>query len=49
MAMEARCYRGGEGRTRMKVLKLTYDDLIAVLFFVFFIIFTIYIRALNVP
>jgi energy-coupling factor transport system permease protein len=28
MAMEARCYRGGEGRTRMKVLKLTYRDTI---------------------
>ncbi|MGE5626864.1 MAG: energy-coupling factor transporter transmembrane component T family protein [Solirubrobacterales bacterium] len=26
MAMEARCYRGGEGRTRMKVLKLTSRD-----------------------
>ena len=49
MAMEARCYRGGEGRTRMKVLKLTYDDLIAVLFFMFFIIITITIRMLNVP
>ena len=22
MAMEARCYRGGEGRTRMKVIKV---------------------------
>ncbi|MDW8800143.1 energy-coupling factor transporter transmembrane component T [Clostridium sp. A1-XYC3] len=29
MAMEARCYRGGEGRTRMKQLKLTSRDLIA--------------------
>ncbi|QAT41370.1 energy-coupling factor transporter transmembrane component T [Clostridium sp. JN-9] len=29
MAMEARCYRGGEGRTRMKQLKLTQRDLIA--------------------
>lgn len=29
MAMEARCYRGGEGRTRMKQLKVTYKDLIA--------------------
>jgi energy-coupling factor transport system permease protein len=29
MAMEARCYRGGEGRTRMKQLKLTNRDLIA--------------------
>lgn len=29
MAMESRCYRGGEGRTRLKVLKLTRDDAIA--------------------
>lgn len=28
MAMEARCYRGGEGRTRMKVLKYSLLDLI---------------------
>jgi energy-coupling factor transport system permease protein len=26
MAMEARCYRGGEGRTRLKVLKYTKLD-----------------------
>jgi len=26
MAMEARCYRGGEGRTRMKILKVTSRD-----------------------
>lgn len=32
MAMEARCYRGGEGRTRMKQLKLTQKDLIASIF-----------------
>lgn len=29
MAMEARCYRGGEGRTRMKLLRLTGRDMIA--------------------
>jgi energy-coupling factor transport system permease protein len=29
MAMEARCYRGGEGRTRMKQLKLTGRDVTA--------------------
>lgn len=29
MAMEARCYRGGEGRTRMKPLKYTKRDRIA--------------------
>ncbi|MDP4088053.1 MAG: energy-coupling factor transporter transmembrane component T [Bacillota bacterium] len=48
MAMEARCYRGGEGRTRMKVLKFTYDDLIAVLFFVLFVVVTFIIRSLKV-
>ena len=30
MAMEARCYHGGEGRTRMRVLKYTRLDLYAV-------------------
>ena len=30
MAMEARCYRGGEGRTHMKTLKITMIDWIAV-------------------
>lgn len=44
MAMEARCYRGGEGRTRMKILKLSYNDLIAVLAYVFFALLTILTR-----
>ncbi len=26
MAMESRCYHGGEGRTRMRVLKLRWID-----------------------
>ena len=29
VAMEARCYRGGEGRTRLKQLKITSVDYIA--------------------
>jgi len=33
MAMEARCYRGGENRTRMKVLKYEQRDLFAAVFF----------------
>ena len=33
MAMEARCYRGGVGRTRMKVLKFTSEDVIAFVLF----------------
>lgn len=37
MAMEARCYRGGTGRTRMKVLKFSSKDFIA--FGVFGILF----------
>ncbi len=31
MAMESRCYHGGEGRTRLRVLKLTKADGIACL------------------
>jgi len=30
-AMESRCYHGGEGRTKMKVLKLTGRDFVALL------------------
>jgi energy-coupling factor transport system permease protein len=36
MAMEARCYRGGENRTRMKVLQFTHLDLIGVFIFVLY-------------
>jgi len=31
MAMEARCYHGGEGRTRLRVLRFTADDAKAIL------------------
>ncbi|MBQ7669215.1 MAG: energy-coupling factor transporter transmembrane protein EcfT [Clostridia bacterium] len=31
VAMECRCYRGGKGRTRLKVLKASFSDVIAVL------------------
>lgn len=44
LAMEARCYRGGEGRTRMKVLKFTMRDIIAFFIFVIFFILSIYSR-----
>ncbi|MDX9872054.1 MAG: energy-coupling factor transporter transmembrane component T [Clostridia bacterium] len=36
MAMEARCYRGGENRTRMKALKMQSRDLIAFLMIILF-------------
>ncbi|MDL2219489.1 energy-coupling factor transporter transmembrane protein EcfT [Ruminococcaceae bacterium OttesenSCG-928-O06] len=32
MAMECRCYRGGEGRTRLRQLRFTAGDLLATLF-----------------
>ena len=39
LAMECRCYRGGEGRTRMKQLKLTASDwVIAVFVTAFYIV-----------
>lgn len=44
MAMESRCYRGGEGRTRMKILKYTFGDLIAGFIFTAYVGLTIYSR-----
>ena len=42
MAMEARCYRGGEGRTQMKVLRVTHIDYMAIAATViFFIVLTV--------
>ena len=37
MAMESRCYRGGEGRTRLRVLKFTKSDLSACLIMAAFV------------
>ncbi|MGL5950501.1 MAG: energy-coupling factor transporter transmembrane component T family protein [Cetobacterium sp.] len=44
MAMEARCYRGGAGRTRMKVLKFSSKDFIAFSIFSILIIGSFYVR-----
>ncbi len=41
MAMEARCYHGGAGRTRLRVLKFTLNDLWALLVTVTTLILTI--------
>lgn len=46
MAMEARCYRGGEGRTRMKILKLGIVDAVAVIFTLLLVIASILVRIL---
>ena len=44
MAMEARCYRGGEGRTRMKQLKYSYRDSIAYTVFALLLVASFLIR-----
>lgn len=47
MAMEARCYRGGDNRTRMKVLRVDRRDYIALgftLLFILLIIWDSYLR-----
>lgn len=46
MAMESRCYRGGEGRTRMKILKFSSIDIFASLLFISYIALTIWSRSL---
>lgn len=38
MAMEARCYRGGDNRTRMKILKYTQKDAIALFVFLTYVV-----------
>ena len=44
MAMEARGYRGGSGRTRMKVLSFTSKDAIAFIIFGLICIWSILVR-----
>ncbi|SHK35419.1 energy-coupling factor transporter transmembrane component T family protein [Paramaledivibacter caminithermalis] len=44
MAMEARCYRGGENRTRMKQLKFEARDYIATIITIFFVISIVVMR-----
>ncbi|SHH84310.1 energy-coupling factor transport system permease protein [Clostridium collagenovorans DSM 3089] len=44
VAMESRCYRGGNGRTRMKQLKLCNKDYIAIITFTIFILVTLCTR-----
>ncbi len=44
MAMEARGYRGGAGRTRMKIIKFSYRDLVAVIVFCILVLWCIAVR-----
>ena len=49
MAMEARCYRGGEGRTKMKPLKYKGRDFAAYAILLFFMVFSIWAGRLRLP
>lgn len=49
MAMEARCYRGGEGRTKMKPLKYEKQDYVAYLVLLLFFAATIVLRYVKAP
>ena len=46
MAMEARCYRGGEGRTKMKPLKYHRRDAIAYMILALYLAVIIAVRVL---
>lgn len=41
LAMECRCYRGGENRTSLKVFKITKTDIVSVIIFMLYILFII--------
>ena len=45
MAMEARCYHGGEGRTKMKPLKYAKRDRVGYLVYVIYLMIVILLRA----
>ncbi len=48
MAMEARCYRGGEGRTKMKPLVYTRNDYTALVVIVIYLVVVVVIGRLNI-
>jgi energy-coupling factor transport system permease protein len=48
-AMECRCYKGGEGRTRMKILRCSASDIVALLLVVGLGISVIFINVFASP
>ena len=49
LAMEARCYRGGSNRTRMKELEINIKDFLGVLFIFFSIMVILYVDFYPLP
>lgn len=48
-AMECRCYKGGEGRTRMKILKCRASDIIALCLVIFFGVVIVFVNVFASP
>lgn len=48
LAMECRCYHGGDGRTRMKQLKCGYRDFVALGVMCLFLVMIIFVNTLNI-
>ena len=46
-AMECRCYRGGEGRTKMRQLKSGAADYVSLMISILFLASVIFINAMN--
>ena len=49
MAMEARCYRGGEGRTKMKPLIYRKRDYLAYICLAIYLVVSVWLERLDVP
>jgi energy-coupling factor transport system permease protein len=47
MAMEARCYRGGEGRTRLKQLRIEKRDVVAVTVMLLLVVLSVVSRRIT--
>ena len=48
MAMEARCYRGGVGRTRMKEMRISDTDYMALFIFAVILVILIGLKAVGI-
>ncbi len=49
VAMECRCYTGGEGRTRMKVMRCRFRDIVVFVFFLVIFLVIPFLSLLQVP
>ncbi len=49
IAMECRCYVGGEGRTRMKVMRIRFSDVISFLFLILLFFGVLLLSFVNLP